>query len=142
MMQLNNKGFAITGILYTLFILFLLILVSVLSGLSSKKNMLEKLTMSYEDDYSGRKLNATEEEYKEIVDAIESNSTTVLAKEGKYVFSVTDNTEKESKKYQCVTYLKNGDSLILDNMTFVTDLCNKNGYDISFSLKEVYLFDR
>lgn len=40
--KLNNKGFAITGILYTVFILFLMILLSVLGGLNAKRKLLEK----------------------------------------------------------------------------------------------------
>lgn len=41
-MKLNNKGFAITSILYTVFILFLMILLSVLKGLNIKREMSEK----------------------------------------------------------------------------------------------------
>lgn len=41
-MRLNNSGFAITGILYTVFVLFLMILLSVLSGLNIKRQLLEK----------------------------------------------------------------------------------------------------
>ena len=40
---MNNKGFAITGILYTIFILFIMILLSILSGLNTRKNILENL---------------------------------------------------------------------------------------------------
>ena len=40
---MNNKGFAITTILYGTLILFLLLLVSLLGILSSYKNRLEKL---------------------------------------------------------------------------------------------------
>ena len=48
---MNNKGFAITGILYTLFILFIMILFSILSSLSYKKGILEKTVLGIEDDY-------------------------------------------------------------------------------------------
>lgn len=41
-MKLGNNGFAITGILYTIFILFLMILLSVLGGLNTKRQLLEK----------------------------------------------------------------------------------------------------
>jgi len=41
-MKLNNKGFAISGILYTVFVIFLLILLYVLNGLNSKRKIMEK----------------------------------------------------------------------------------------------------
>lgn len=43
---MNNKGFAITTILYGVLILFLLLLVSMLGILSSYKDRLEMLTES------------------------------------------------------------------------------------------------
>lgn len=78
---MNNKGFAITGILYTLFILFLLILVSVLAGLHSKKNMLEKMTNIVEKSFQGSTLQS------------DSNVQLALEKKvapinGKYVFEL------------------------------------------------------
>ena len=48
---MNNKGFAITGILYTLFTLFVMILLSVLATISYKKTVLEKTITKLEDDY-------------------------------------------------------------------------------------------
>lgn len=50
-MKLNNKGFAITSILYGLLILFVLMVGSYLIVLSVKKNNLDKITESIEDDY-------------------------------------------------------------------------------------------
>lgn len=41
-MKLNNKGFAISAIIYSTLILFLLVLASFLAVLSSKKNQLSK----------------------------------------------------------------------------------------------------
>lgn len=45
MFKLNNKGFAISGILYSILILFLLLLVSVLGILGSRKVVLDKTKM-------------------------------------------------------------------------------------------------
>jgi len=42
-MKLNNNGFAITGILYSLLILFVLVMASLLSLLVAKKNRLDVL---------------------------------------------------------------------------------------------------
>ena len=50
-MKLNNKGFAITSILYGLLILFVLMVGSYLIVLSVKKNNLDKITESIEVDY-------------------------------------------------------------------------------------------
>ena len=71
MKKIGNDGFAITGILYTLFALFLMVLFSVLAGLSSRKNMLEKTTSALNESYVGKEIatyiyenNITLEEYK------------------------------------------------------------------------------
>ena len=48
---MNNKGFAITGILYTLFILFTMILLSVLATMSAKRTSLEKTIIGLENSY-------------------------------------------------------------------------------------------
>lgn len=49
-MKLNNKGFAITGILYGLLILFVLCISSYLLILTSKKNRLDILTEEIEQE--------------------------------------------------------------------------------------------
>ena len=51
MKKLDNKGFAITGILYTLFILFILLMFSILNGLQTKKQMLERSTIKLEESF-------------------------------------------------------------------------------------------
>lgn len=51
MKKLDNKGFAITGILYTLFILFILLMFSILNGLQTKKQMLERSTVKLEESF-------------------------------------------------------------------------------------------
>ncbi len=50
MLKLNNKGFAITGILYSVLVLFLMILVSMLSLLSSRQNRLNTLTNAIQEE--------------------------------------------------------------------------------------------
>lgn len=50
-MKLNNKGFAITTVLYGLLILFVLLMASYFTILTAKKNKLDNITKSIEDDY-------------------------------------------------------------------------------------------
>lgn len=50
-MKLNNKGFAITSILYGLLILFVVLTSTYLAILSSKKNNIDKITEDLEEDY-------------------------------------------------------------------------------------------
>ena len=111
---MNNKGFAITGILYTIFILFIMVLLSILAGLSSRRSLLEKSMMSLEDDYK-------------ITDANGSNiapNTTIAPFTGKYIYKI-NNSEIE-----CTAYLKKGVSLAPNSITFVEqDVeqdCNSN----------------
>lgn len=123
-MKLNNKGFAITGILYTLFIMFLLILVSVLGGLSTKKNMLEQSIISEEDSFVGKKVESVE---TAIVDGV----TTLT---GKYIFSMDDTNTK------CTAYLTSGVNIEEDNITYIPNDCNL--YEVNFTLDEVYSFEK
>ena len=102
---MNNKGFAIGGILYSLFILFLLILVSILGGLQSKKNSLMKFMASFEEGITGSEI-------------VETNGLTEAPVDGKYQFSSSDDGIK------CYAYLKKGTSF--NNITFTTDNCNKS----------------
>lgn len=50
-MKLNNKGFAITSVLYGLLILFVVMTSSYLTVLSAKKNRLDNITKEIEDSY-------------------------------------------------------------------------------------------
>ena len=51
-MKLNNKGFAITGILYGLLILFALLVGSYLTVLTARKNRLDGIVENIEDEYN------------------------------------------------------------------------------------------
>lgn len=42
-MKLNNKGFALTSIVYMLIVLFLMIMLLILSSLAARKTVLDKL---------------------------------------------------------------------------------------------------
>lgn len=50
-MKLNNKGFAITSVLYGLLILFVLLTSTYLSMLTTKKNNIDKVDEDIEEDY-------------------------------------------------------------------------------------------
>ena len=52
-MKLNNKGFAITGILYGLLILFALLVGSYLTILTARKNRLDGIVENIENEYNG-----------------------------------------------------------------------------------------
>ena len=59
-MKLNNKGFAITAVLYGLLILFVVLVSSYLVVLSAKKDRVEKITNEIEKEYI-EKLESEEE---------------------------------------------------------------------------------
>ena len=115
-MKLGNNGFAITGILYTIFILFLMILLSVLGGLNTKRQLLEK---NIED------INSKIEQKCESKDISLSNNivTTVT---GMYVIKVN--------VYQFTTYISKGKQLTndyLQNLTYLED--NNNAKNTNFT---------
>ena len=99
-MRLNNKGFAITGILYTVFILFLLITVAVLAGLQSRKTMLEKSTMKLEESYEGIEQNNV------FIDNFNTKKSNIAPAPvtGKYEFYITNNFFKEVETPQNFEY--------------------------------------
>ena len=97
---MDNKGFAITGIIYTLFILFLLILLTVLTGLNSYQRLMVNSTKSLEDDFDGEEV--------AVKDALENNKTKYL---GKYIFKVDNNNDDvidETDTIECSAYLNKG----------------------------------
>lgn len=147
---MNNKGFAITGILYTLFVMFLMILVSVLGAISYKKFVLEKTVSGEEESFSLVKVENVSSAYKE------RNAVY----KGKYVFEA--NILNETETLRCVAYLDKGDyipeKLPIDtddriSFTLVPKACNDYSFSIDLgssvengiegkklSLKEVYKF--
>lgn len=50
-MKLNNKGFAITSVLYGLLILFVVLTSTYLAMLGAKKNNIDKTTSDIETEY-------------------------------------------------------------------------------------------
>ena len=52
-MKLNNKGFAVTAVLYGLLILFVILVGSYLTVLNTRKNRLDNLIKEMEDEYNG-----------------------------------------------------------------------------------------
>lgn len=86
MRKLNNKGFAITGILYTLFILFILLMFSILNGLQSKKQMLEKSTVKLEESFKSK--DVTNDSNIGIAKTLEEGKALTT---GKYLFEIKTN---------------------------------------------------
>lgn len=131
MKKIGNDGFAITGILYTLFALFLMVLFSVLAGLSSRKNMLEKTTSALNESYVGKEI---------VIDVLNVHT---LATEGapvtgKYIFEHTFKEEgKDPMLIKCSSYLKKGDDIT--EITFVPNTCNISSYIICLKNENVCL---
>ena len=82
---MNNKGFAITGILYTVFILFIMTMFAILAGLNTRLKLMQKSVMSFEDDY--------------VCNNVENQAYNIgyAWDDGKYFFSD-----------ECIAYLKKG----------------------------------
>ena len=88
---MNNKGFAITGILYTIFILFIMTLLAILSGLNTRMKILKKSIETFEKDNN---YTITEAQSTEVTSM---NTTKEAAFDGKYIF-----------ESNCEVYLKKG----------------------------------
>ena len=57
---MNNKGFAVSGILYALLLLFITILVMLLFNFQNKKNILDKLKQDTLNKINGQVIDASE----------------------------------------------------------------------------------
>ena len=116
---MNNKGFAITGILYTLLILFLLLVGSFLGIMRSRNNYLEKSIVSLEDSYVGGEVN-------------DSYSIDIADYTGKYEFSTGDSL--------CYSYLSKGDIIDVNVIKYTTRECNEMD-KTNFELIMIYSFE-
>ncbi|MEE3342949.1 MAG: hypothetical protein VZS44_02545 [Bacilli bacterium] len=111
---MNNKGFAITGVLYTVFILFIMVLLSMLSGLNHRMQLLEKSINSYNSSYE---ISNTNEDENCNIETM--NITKKAACTGKYVFNISDNPT-----VYCITYLKKETSFASNTYNFVVNSTN------------------
>lgn len=111
---MNNKGFAITGIIYTLFLLFLTILLSVLSVLNRYQTLMVNSTKDIEVSYEGIYTNKNN-----LIKDLE-----ITEDKGKYIFDVelTDGTIINN----CYSYLDKGINLNIDNINMSPSKCNNN----------------
>ncbi len=138
MKKLNNKGFAIAGILYSLLIMFLTILVFILSGLRTNKAMLERSTVTLNEIYKG-----DDSKSESLVNEAITNKMAPV--DGKYIFSL----KSGGKEVECISYLKKNNN-INHNMTFLPNDCNLYSYSFTFEeknsenimeLKKIYSFE-
>ena len=121
---MNNKGFAITGILYTIFILFIMTMLAILSGLNTRMKLLEKSVISFQEDY----------ELTEVTDSTDINTMNqqrTALYDGKYVFNTTSSQP-------CTAYLKKSTSF--DSITFIEKDCTNDKQNIA--LKKAYKFKK
>lgn len=118
---MNNKGFAIIGILYTILILFLMIMLSVLAGLNTRKNFMEKSISSFQDDYLGS-------------DVINNYSGNLISAPvtGKYVFQQVDS------EISCYAYLKVG--TVFSNVNLKCSDGNNINWRNDMKLLSIYEF--
>lgn len=117
-MKLNNKGFAITAVLYGLLILFVVLVSSFLVVLSIKKDRVEELVTEIENEYNNKCPTVNyipqEGEYYNVPHT------------GTYIFSITDANSGEILD-NCSVYLYEDDII-----QFVSGSIEVNDLDISF----------
>ena len=118
---MNNKGFAITGIIYTLFVIFLMTLLSILALSSSFQKLLVNSNSSLEKSFEGVQVQETDLE-------MIKNEKKALYK-GKYIFKKDDTI--------CTTYLAKNTEF--DSAIFFPSDCGF--YDSEFILNKVYSFE-
>jgi len=159
---MNNKGFAITGILYTLFALFMMIILTALVNLRFKQTSLSKTTETLEDDYALIHVATIDETNQKLTTINETNgykrdidNNFSVPYDGKYVFVLYLN---EREPLECTTYLKKTTKIPpttdnSENIVFIPKDCNgdlNNKYTINIGtstnannnmyLKEVYKY--
>lgn len=130
-MKLNNKGFAITSVLYGLLILFVILVGSYLTILVAKKNRLDKISEEINEKYGFNK--EKEMNNLDIYPEYEADYT------GKYFFDVNF----DGDTLACSSYITKGTTIkwSFDNGTFIENDCNtakKNNNISSLILKKIY----
>ena len=117
-MKLNNKGFAITSVLYGLLILFVSLVGTYLAILVSKMNRLSNISEDINDSYGFNK-----QAYEESVNIWLTFPYTAQYT-GKYKFKAIINDEEE----ECTSYLSKSTEITSDfsEVTFVESYCNEN----------------
>ena len=146
-MKLNNKGFAITAVLYGLLILFVILVSSYLLILSSRKNKLDAITKdiensyfgidSYSDDDSGGTTPSSSGETGGTTPSSsgETGGTTPSSQGGqeKYTVEIYYETDGGSEKNFSIDEVLSGNSLTKSNISsheygakYVSSECDKN----------------
>lgn len=130
---MNNKGFAITGVLYTIMILFLLILISILAALSSRNNLLKKSVEKLENRFEGK---TVETEILTSAQTAFNTEESIAPVTGKYKFTTSDTSVPE-----CYSFIKKDSSFKTENIIFTTKTCNDLITSGTFSLVSIYMFE-
>ena len=117
---MNNKGFAITGILYTIFILFIMTLLAILSGLNTRTKLLQQSLKTFQNDY-----------IKDDTTKVNNSDITTMNNNKKTLYSGI-------YKFQsgCISYLKKGMS--------ITNAISSNNTNCTSTdtITEAYRFDK
>ena len=113
-MKLNNKGFAITGILYTILVLFLLLLSSLLLMLTTRINRLIKLTDDINKEVENNNIISigkydSDSNQNKMSNPIDGNKYFITSYRGKYEFKINNNFDK------CYSYLPENTLLVITN---------------------------
>lgn len=110
-MKLNNKGFAITAVLYSLLILFLMLFLATIKILNSERNRLEKIANTVETS-------SVYMDKKDINEEISKDGYYVTPYRGKYIFSINDSNTDDCYVYlpvYTVVKFSNGQVTFSDN---------------------------
>jgi len=119
---MNNKGFAITGILYTIFALFILLIFAALTNLSFKRQVLATSVAKMEEELAMELLETEEAPYETI------NNSNYAKYDGKYVFELSYTFEEKQHTTVCTAYLKKGDEIpqeVGDDFFLIPNDCSK-----------------
>ena len=120
-MKLNNKGFAITSVLYGLLILFVSLVGTYLTILVSKMNRLNNISDEINESYGfNTRLDGKTLPYN-------------AEYTGKYIFTINNSLT-------CTSYISSGTTIDdLNNIVFTTKECNDKKGDITSSrLDEIW----
>lgn len=129
---MNNKGFAVSGIIYGILVLFIILLVGLLAMFNNRKNALDELKNRVLDDFSHNVNN--------MVYNFNTNSTFTPTIKGYYRITVL----KNKKKLSTIMYLSKEDKLNLVFNNNINISINNAGIlrltDNDYYLNDNYLF--